>query len=132
MPKGGELSEEEKQFIAECYQSEEKLSGTQIIKNFSEKFEWIPSASTVSKYRNYKAEPKGDEPKGDEIVIKTKDSRKDKTEYIDISDGEIEEEDFKKIVEIRGTNVNETWRFLQKCLKRGYTKINLETGEIET
>ena len=130
MPKGG-LSEEEKLFIVDQYK-DKKQTGQQIIKAFQEKFDWIPAASTISKYQNYEAGSESqDEPKGDDIEIITKDTRKDKTNIIDISDGEIDEEDLEKIVKIRGTNANETWRFLKLCGRKGYTKINLETGDIE-
>lgn len=47
------LTEEEKIFIADLYQNKDK-SGLQIMKAFKEKFGWIPSASEINKYQNYK------------------------------------------------------------------------------
>ena len=126
------LTEEERQFIADCHQKEGKV-GKQIIDLFKEKFDWIPSASVINKYQKYKKSEEVEEEEleegGKAVVIETKDTRKIK-DVFDMKDGDIPDEIFEAIVKMRGRNKRDTFRFLQKCYKRGLTKINLKTGEI--
>lgn len=119
---------------------------------FSAKWNRVPAPVTVSKYGNYdrwgrgsspdvdeKILPKEEEPKEEEkesgvMEIKVDDKRKikvdGKDQIIHFSDGEIDEKAFNKIVALRGTTQAETWEFLRKCGEKGYTKINMTTGEI--
>jgi len=132
------VTEEEKEFIGKAFA--EGMESKEVIMSFKEEFGWTPSASQINRYKDYKPQPKEEEPKkkvekvieGDIDVI-TEDTRKIKEEdyIIDFSDGEIEEEDLERIAKAIGKPIRQTYRLLRKAYEKGYTKIDLRTGEIE-
>lgn len=126
------LTEEERKFIAEQFQKHDKV-GQQIIELFKEKFEWIPSASVINKYQKYpideEQEKINDGEQDEDLSIETKDTRKLKGVF-EITDGDIPDDVFNQIAELRGKGKYETFEFLRKCYEKGLTKINLKTGDI--
>jgi len=128
------LNEEERLFIAEMHQKQGKV-GNDIIEAFKEKHGWIPAASTITKYQLYKLEaPEKDEAtqKIDPetgLEILTSDTRK-QGEIYDFSDGDIEDAVFNKLAETTGHDKAILFKALKQALDKGYTKVNLTTGEL--
>jgi len=140
-------SEEQRVFINNM-----KLEGKtipEIQTAFKEKFDRTPAPVTINKYGRYHlwardrdeipdegetvVKPKEKEKEGGALEIEVKDTRKEKKpkdEVVHFSDGELDEAQFNRIVALRGTSQQETWEFLRKCGEKGFTKINMKTGEI--
>ncbi len=132
MPK---LTEEMKRYISTSYMDEEKNT-SDTIRGFGEKFGFLPSASTITKYQRFnennpvKEEEKEEE--GEEegsVGVDTLDSRLDK-DSMDIS-GDIEEADFERLCRNCEKSKQEMFSLLAEAQKRGYTKVNMTTGELE-
>ena len=126
------LTEDERKFIADQYQNKGKV-GQAIIEAFKAKFDWVPSASVINKYQNYKPEGAEEveevEEDTDGLKVLTKDSRKIKGIF-DFSEGDVPDDVFAKIVKLTGKSESKTWRILRTARKKGYKKIDLETGKL--
>jgi len=135
-----------------------KLDGKTLLEiqvAFKEKYNRTISTTSINRYGNYhiwgrgttidpdesdeiedksEGKPKEEEKESGVMEIKVEDKRKIKKDGVDqivhFSDGEIDEKAFNKLVALRGTTQTETWEFLRKCGEKGYTKINMTTGEI--
>jgi len=115
---------------------DEKETAKVIIQGFGERFGFMPSATTINKYQlfNENNPPKEEEPEdigGEEgtVATKTKDTRLTK-ELVDFSDG-IEEEEFERLCRNIEKSKRDTWDLLAEATRRGYTKVDIATGEIE-
>ena len=130
------LTDEMKRFISTTHTETDDVSKT--LRAFGDRFGYLPSAKTVEKYKEYnKTSPleeheEEEEDEGDEgdISTKTKDSRLDKGS-IDISGDEIDEDKFNRLCRNIGKSQHETFKLLQKARKKGYTKVDIATGDVE-
>ena len=127
MPRDTGLDSGEKQYLAELH---EKYSGKELIDRFQQKYGWIPEASEIAACKEYKKEPEP-EPlvKDDGLEIITDDTRKVKG-VIDFSSGEIPDEQFDALCLNCGKTKAEMFNLLHQAYERGYTKVNIETGDL--
>ena len=131
------LTEDMKRFISTKHMEEQKTT-TEILREFGDSFGFLPSATTVNKYQSFNETnpPKDEIPEEEEeegiegtITAKKKDTRL-QPEMLDISDG-IEEEDIKRLARTIEKSNQETFDLLAKAFKKGYTKVDMSTGEVE-
>lgn len=125
------LTEEERIFISDMHQKQGKV-GNEIIEAFKDKFNWIPAASTVTKYQLYEPEEKDEDDKKTSkngLNVLTGDTRK-QPELYDFSDGEIEDDVFEQLVKLTGKSHKQLFNDLKKALSKGYTKVDLKTGDL--
>lgn len=132
------VSDEQKRFISSKFMDEKK-TGKEIIEEFQQKFGYIPSASVINKYQYYNEtveEPTDDDDSDDDdkkkdknLDIKTKDTRTVKG-VIDFSDGEIPDDAFNTLCRNVNKSKAKVFDLLQRALNEGYTKVNIETGEL--
>jgi len=133
-----QVTEEERQFIADLAQNK-GIKGKQAIALFQQKYDWIPSATSMNRYQSYSIKEGGDD-NGDnddngedgeiEHVEVEKGETKKKGEIYDFSDGEIPDDTFDKIVRVSGHDKATVFNYLKTALSRGYKKIDLNTGEL--
>ena len=127
------LTEEMKRYISTAHMEEEKTA-TEKLEGFGDRFGYLPSVATINKYQLYnesnpveeEEEEEGEEGK---ITAKTKDTRLE-PELLDISEG-IEEEDVKRLARVIGKSNQETFDLLAMAVKKGYTKVDMSSGEVE-
>ena len=131
------LTEDERVFISDCFLNK-KLTGKRIIQEFKDKFEWKPSASVINKYQNYLERREEEEEEEEEEVteedkglsVRKKDTRK-QPELIDFSDWEISEENIGKLSKVTGKSKKKIFDALKKGRRKGYTKVDLKTGDLK-
>lgn len=132
------LNEEMKRFISSKF-IDEKKTGKNIIKEFGEKYGFLPSAAIINKYLYFneinppveEIPDEEDDEKGEEgkISISTKDTRLHK-ELVDFSSGEIDDADFERLCRSVEKSKNEVWKLLAEALRRGYTKVDIDSGDL--
>ena len=129
------LDEEQKKFISSQF-LDEKLTGKKIIEAFKDKFGFVPSASVVNKYQYYneiieaKEKPEKEEKiEGEGLTVKKKDTRK-QPKLLDFSDGEIDDGDIATLSRVTGKSKKAVFNLLKKALRKGYTKVDLKTGDV--
>ena len=99
----------------------------------------MPSAAIINKYQYFneinppveKIPDEEDDEKGEErkISISTKDTRLQK-ELVDFSSGEIDDADFERLCRSVEKSKNKVWDLLAEALRRGYTKVDIATGDL--
>ena len=127
------MTDEMKRFVST--QHGEGKDRTEILREFGDRFGFLPTSPTIGKYEKYNEDNPIVEEEEDEgedegkIGAKTKDSRLEKG-LLDFSDG-IEEEDVKRLARNIDKTPRDTWELLAEATRRGYTKVNMATGDIE-
>lgn len=131
------LTEEMKRYISTKFM-DEKEDTSAIIRGFGEAYGFLPSASTINKYQYFnknnpvkeeeEEEENGEEDEGKVTVI-TKDTRLEKN-LLDFSDG-IEQADVERLARNIEKTPKATFDLLKEASSRGYTKVNMVTGDIE-
>ncbi len=130
------ITDEMKRFVST--QHEEGKDRTEILREFGDKFGFLPTSPTIGKYEKYnkdnpiKEEEEEEEAGGDDegsVTVETKDTRLEK-DLVDISDG-IDEAEFERLC--RNCDKSKTVMFdlLKRAVSKGYTKVNIATGELE-
>ena len=132
------LSDEHKRFISKLF-LDDKLTGVEIPDKFNETYGFKPSASQINKYQYYNEQnpPKQDTDdnadNGDNddegVKVITKDTRK-VTNIYDFGEGHIPDDIYDKICSVIGWDKKRTFELLKRCYEKGYTKINLDTGDV--
>lgn len=129
------LDEEQKKFISDQFLNK-KNTGKQIIEAFKEEFGFVPSASVVNKYQYYlenieeEEEPEEEEKEEDTgLKVSKKDTRKQPQLY-DFSDGNIDSENIEKLSRVTGKSPKAIFKLLKKAYRKGYTKIDMKTGDL--
>ena len=115
--------------------TEEEKSGSETIREFGDSYGFLPSLRTINKYKNFnETVDTGDDTDegGDEgdVDAGTKDTRS-QTELIDFSGSEIDEQDFERLCRNVNKSKSEVFELLKEAASRGYTKVDIATGEIE-
>lgn len=130
---GKKITDEMKRFIST--QHAEGKDRTEILREFGDRFGFLPTSPTIGKYEKFNedhpiVEEEEEEESGEgKIGAKIKDSRLEKG-LLDFSDG-IEEEEVKRLARNIDKTPRDTWDLLAEATRRGYTKVNMATGEIE-
>ncbi len=131
---GKKITDEMKRFVST--QHGEGKDRTEILREFGDRFGFLPTSPTIGKYEKYNednpiVEEEEEEEGADEgkIGARVKDSRLEKG-LLDFSDG-IEEEEVKRLARNIDKTPRDTWDLLAEATRRGYTKVNMATGDIE-
>ena len=125
-----------KRFISTKHM-DESVGTNDIIRAFGDKFGFLPSSTTVRKYGNYNEtnpilEEEEEEEEGGEggIGVIVKDSRLEK-DFVSFTGDGMEEADFERLCRNMNKPKHVMYDQIQEAIKRGYTKVNITTGDIE-
>jgi len=127
------VTEEQKQFISEQYLKHGK-NAAETIPLFEEKYGFSPSTRVINKWKYFNEPDETDETPAEQpdgtLEAESNDTRTVKDD-IDISGDEIPDDVFNKMCRDSGHSQEKMWKIISKAKQRGYTSVNLSTGEFK-